>query len=423
MSKKKKIVVIIVVILVIAAILAGSIFAYLWHQRNNMTAEVQQVEYLNWGYMGGEMTSYGMVTNDYYQEVYLMEGQTVSEVYVTEGQEVKAGDPLLAYDMTLTGLQLEMQQLEVENIKNKLILAKRELEQLKKETPVPEYDPTREPMPETPETEEPEASDGQEIPEGGTEPETSGGYTEKELAEAIRNAEKNIRDLELQKRSAELQLQQMKNGATDGVVKATVDGIVKTVGDKENPPVDGSPFITVSGSEGLYVTGYLSELMLEEVQVGQIIYANSWESGRSFEATIQEISPYPSESSNSWGDGNPNVSYYPYTAYIADTEGLKNGEYVDLTMTATYSEDETAAFISLPKAYVRQENGRSYVLIADENDRLKKQYVETGRTFYGEAVEIKSGLSQEDRIAFPYGKTAKVGIKVKDMSDDGIMYY
>jgi HlyD family secretion protein len=287
-------------------------------------------------------------------------------------------------------------------------------------------------MPETPEKEEPEASDGQEMTEGGTDPEKygmsaeteiSGGYTERELAEAIRNAEKHIRDLELQKRSAQLQLQQMKNGATDGVVKAAVDGTVKTVGDKENPPVDGSPFLTVSGSEGLYVTGYLSELMLKEIQVGQIIYANSWESGRSFEATIQEISPYPSESSNSWGDGNPNVSYYPYTAYIADTEGLKNGEYVDLTMTATYSEDETAAFISLPKAYVRQENGRSYVLTADENDRLKKQYVETGRTFYGEAVEIKSGLSLEDRIAFPYGKTAKVGIKVKDMSDDGMMYY
>ena len=348
MSNKKKIVVTIVTILVIAAILAGSIFAYLWHQRNNITAEVQKVEYLNWGYMGDEMTSYGMVTNDYYQEVYLTEGQTVSEVYVTEGQEVKAGDPLLAYDMTLTGLQLEMQQLEVENIKNKLILAKRELEQLKKETPVPEYDPT--PEPET--SPEPEASHGQEIPEEdidpeaytaanesaspqtytasekygiSTESEISGGYTERELAEAIRNAEKHIRDLELQKRSAELQLQQMQSGATDGVVKATVDGTVKTVGDKENPPVDGSPFLTVSGSEGLYVTGYLSELMLEEIQVGQIIYANSWESGRSFEATIQEISPYPSESSNSWGDGNPNVSYYPYTAYIADTVGLKNG--------------------------------------------------------------------------------------------------
>ena len=61
-------------------------------------------------------------------------------------------------------------------------------------------------------------------------------------------------------------------------------------------------------------------------------------------------------------------------------------------MTATYGED-TMNSIFIEKAYVREENGRSYVLKADENNRLVKQYVETGKTLYGQAVEIKSGLS------------------------------
>ena len=140
------------------------------------------------------------------------------------------------------------------------------------------------------------------------------------------------------------------------------------------------------------------------------MYANSWESGKNFEAKITEISSYPQENRNAWGEGNPNVSYYPYTAYIEDTEGLRNGEYVDLTMAKKQEEGG----IYLEKAYVREEDGKKYVLKADENNRLVKQYVQTGKTVWGQAVEIVSGLSQDDRIAFPYGKTAKEGIKVKD---------
>ena len=59
-------------------------------------------------------------------------------------------------------------------------------------------------------------------------------------------------------------------------------------------------------------------------------------------------------------------------------------------------------------------------MIADENDHLKKQYVVTGKTVYGTAVEIKSGLTEDDRIAFPYGKTAVEGAAVTE--DESIEY-
>lgn len=135
-----------------------------------------------------------------------------------------------------------------------------------------------------------------------------------------------------------------------------------------------------------------------------------------FDATITEISDYP-VSGNSWGDGNPNVSYYSYTAYIEDSSALRNGEYVDLAISTNQSE---TGGLFIEKAYVREEDGKSYCMIADENDRLKKQYVVTGRTIYGQAVEIKSGLTEEDRIAFPYGKNAVEGAAVTESSN---MYY
>ena len=62
--------------------------------------------------------------------------------------------------------------------------------------------------------------------------------------------------------------------------------------------------------------------------------------------------------------------------------------------------------------------GIAELVIADENNRLKKQYVVTGRTVYGSAVEIKSGLTEDDRIAFPYGKNAVEGAAVTDESSN-----
>lgn len=241
------------------------------------------------------------------------------------------------------------------------------------------------------------------------------GYTRSELNEMISEKEQEIKELDLSKRKAELEVEKLKQGNSDGIVYATVKGTVKNIQDKDNLSTDGTPFLEVVGTEGLYVTGQLSELLLDEVEPGQTVQVMAWESGISCEAAITEISDYPASEVSGYGAGNQNVSYYPYTAFIEDTSGLKNGEYVDLTMTL--GGDESGDTIYLAKAYVRTENGKSYVYKADENNRLVKQYVETGKTIYGYSVEIKSGLTMEDRIAFPYGKTAKEGIKAVDSDE------
>ena len=100
-------------------------------------------------------------------------------------------------------------------------------------------------------------------------------------------------------------------------------------------------------------------------------------------------------------------------AYIDNPEGLNNGDYLELSITPTANQEETNSLF-IDKAYVREENGRYYVLKAGAEDRLEKHYIQTGRTVYGSAIEIKSGLAETDRIAFPYGKTAKEGIKAVD---------
>ena len=499
---KKRIITIILVCAVSASAIAGIVYGVKTYQYNKLTADVESVSSLNWGYWGGSMESEGMATNDSAQSIFPDSTQIIKEVYVTEGQEVKEGDPLLSYDVTSLQLSIEVKKLAVQSVTDQISIANKELDKLKKTTPVtPQPDPVPQPeettqftLPEltktgdaynyicittgtlaTPfvtgdfinkvvneddsvfavvEIRDGNTKDGELIASWMISAQTTAGcedetrwdimtkqqkvedaepvqentvqetdvstanvttYTPEELAKEIAKKEQELKKLDLDKRKAELELSNLEESATDGVVHAKINGIVKTVQDKDNLPNDGSAFLTVTGSDGLYVKGDVSELMLDQVKVGQTVTATSWQSGLTFEAKITSIDNYPDANNSYYGDGNQNVSYYAYTAYIENPDGIQNGEYLSLTIDTSDSEDTTSS-IYLESAYVRQEDGRYYVM-KDDGGVLKKQYVTTGKIVSGGyAMEITSGLTEDDAIAFPYGKTAKEGVKTK-MSD------
>lgn len=272
---------------------------------------------------------------------------------------------------------------------------------------------THEKIDETVDEEEEPESEEKESETPAQEPEsTEEVYTAEELRKEISDKQEELRKLEIQRKGLRLDLKGLRKSKKSATVAASINGIVKTVGDPEDPPTDGSAFIEISGSEGMYIKGSISELLLDQIEVGQEITASSWDTGQEYTAEITEISEYPLDT-RMYGEGNPNVSYYSFMAYIQDPGELSNGDYLDISIMQNSSEmDMNSLYIE--KAYVRNEDGKSYVLKAGEDNRLVKQYVETGKTVYGSSIEIKSGLSESDRIAFPYGKTAKEGIKVKD---------
>ena len=240
-------------------------------------------------------------------------------------------------------------------------------------------------------------------------------YTVSELKEAIKEKEDEIKDLKLDLREARISVKQAERKLNEAIVTATINGVVKTVGDPEVGEVDGEAFMTVTSSEGMYVRGTISELKLGEVQVGTTMSGTSYESGMSFTAEITEISEYPDTSDNYWYSGEAKASKYPFMAYIEDSDGLGNNEYVELTLDENSSLNSSAIY--LPKAYIRSDNGQSYVYKADEEGRLVKQYIKTGATVYSTNVEIKSGLGLDDKIAFPYGKNVVEGARVEEDDD------
>ena len=130
-------------------------------------------------------------------------------------------------------------------------------------------------------TEDTNISDTDTVDDTGADVADQGGYTQSELNDMIVEQEKKLKDLDLDKRKAELEVEKLKAQSSDGIIYANVTGTVKNLQDKDNLPTDGTPFMEIAGSEGLYVTGGISELLLDKVKPGQIVSVSSWESGTS----------------------------------------------------------------------------------------------------------------------------------------------
>lgn len=241
----------------------------------------------------------------------------------------------------------------------------------------------------------------------------SSGYTEIELAKAIRDKKQELKTLDLDLRKAKLLLSENKALLNDGIVRAKRSGIVRNIKDLSNPIQDGSAFLEVATGQGTYIKGSISELMLNQIKVGDTVSAYCWTSGETFDAKIQSIDTVPSSNSNYNGSGNPNVSYYGFEAYAKDASKIQAGEYLELTFNLS---SDTTSSIWLSKAYVKQEGNKYYVL-KDVHGKLKKQYVTVGKIVWGDTMEIKDGLSDTDYIAFAYIKNAKEGVKTQKSSE------
>ena len=114
--KLKKVIAVIVVLAVTVGAVTGGIYGYKSYQKKNLVAEVQSVSSLNYGYYGNSETSYGVVTNDSSQEVYLDDSNKVQEVYVSKGDTVKELKGLLKKKKILQSTK------EFQNLKNLIMM-------------------------------------------------------------------------------------------------------------------------------------------------------------------------------------------------------------------------------------------------------------------------------------------------------------
>lgn len=230
-------------------------------------------------------------------------------------------------------------------------------------------------------------------------------YTASEIAQMKSEKQREIRDLELQLKVENVKYEKLKLEIENGVVTAKLDGVVKTVADPDESQMYGTPFIVVSGGGGYYIQGTIGELELDTVKIGQTVTVMSWMNNTEIEGQIVEISELPSTDGYYWSNGNQNISFYPFTVFVNEDAALQENEYVSIQ----YSPAESGSGVYLELPFVLTEESKSYVYVADENGKLEKREVGTGKTLWGSYIEITSGLTMDDFIAFPYGKDIKAG--------------
>ena len=245
------------------------------------------------------------------------------------------------------------------------------------------------------------------------------GYTAEELAKEIQSQKESLRDMDLERRKLELEYaKQQKELAKSATICSTVKGTVEELQNMDD--IDYSkPFAVINGGEGYYVQGTVTEDLLDTFVPGMNISCNSWVNDSSIfcTAVVTEVSEYPTTNTMG-GSQNPNLSYYPFVAYITpeDGKGLTNGAYVDISLTT--QGDSDSLYIS--QMYVKKEDNRYFVYAKNQQTGLlEKRYVTIGKSLYGSYYQIKSGLTNDDMIAVPFGKTVKEGVKTtSEYGDD-----
>ena len=218
-------------------------------------------------------------------------------------------------------------------------------------TPDPEPTPNPEPTPEPEPIPEPEPTPEPDISEDPVIPDTPALPSKEEVTKQIKEKEQKIKDLGLSRRSAELELKKLKKKVGDGVIKSTVEGVVKEATDEASAKNENKPVVSVVGEEGFYVTGRVGETMLDQIKEGMTATVMSWQSGESYEATVTGVGNSP-VSDYSTGE-NQNQSFYPFTLVIHGDANLSNGESVNLSMNGIAAGSDGSIY--LEKMFVREE--------------------------------------------------------------------
>lgn len=237
-----------------------------------------------------------------------------------------------------------------------------------------------------------------------------------EKAQAVKEQEVNLKvaKLKLDKKLAEL---------GDGNVYAEFDGTVKTVRDPGEAYNNSEAVVELSGGGGYYVTGTLSEMDLGSVQVGDSVSISSWMTGAACEGTIVSIDDYPTSNGSNWGDGNRNVSYYPFKVFVTEDANLQPNDYVDIQYQKDTSAEESGSSLYLQSMFIRTDNGKSYVMARGEDGRLEQRWVQTGRDLWGSYTQIRGGLTIDDYVAFPYGRDVVEGAHTQEATTDQLYNY
>ena len=133
MGKVKKVIAgVVVTALVGTAIGGGLMYVRKGNQKEVMVASVSD---LMTDYYGNDSTLSGNVYANATQRITVDKDMVIQEVYVSKGDEVKPGDKLISFDMTLVEMELNIAKLKLQKQQQDLATAKKKADKPSKWRP------------------------------------------------------------------------------------------------------------------------------------------------------------------------------------------------------------------------------------------------------------------------------------------------
>lgn len=233
-----------------------------------------------------------------------------------------------------------------------------------------------------------------------------------ELNNAIADAQDSIKKQDLEIRKLQYELETMEHTTDTGDVVAKVSGTVSKLQDIKNYNTT-QPFFIITATDEYYISGSIGEFYLEQLHIGDTVSISCWDNGATADAKVISISDTPAtDGGNFWASGNSNSSNYEFKASFDKNSGIEIGSAVDISITPSEKEEKG---IYIPVYLIRKDSGGSFVMRMNESNRLEKVYIKVGKTVWGTETQVKSGITMDDYLAFPYGDGAIEGIQCEQV--------
>lgn len=403
MTTTKKIITAVVSVITAAALTVGGIFIYRKYFSDSevkgkvfvqKVAEVNSAE----SFLVADSFS-GVIESQSSKDIKYDTGKTVKNVKVKVGDSVKKGDVLFTYDVDDIKLQIEKAKLEEEEQENDIKSKKGEIESLEKE-----------------------------------KAKLSGDAAVANTSQIL-SLKSDIAKAEYEVKTKKIEIKNLEKSLKNTSVKAPIAGTVKNLkenlspagGDEEMGSGDESSdvIMTITRDGELKVKGVVNEQNVGSVTEGTPVIIKTRTDGKSYKGTVKSVNTKPEKSSgNEYGmeeDEMKTSSKYSFYVEPESTKDFKLGQHVIIDLDMGQEDTIEKNGIWLYEDFICKEGEKTFVWVKNDKDKIEKRYVETGtHDDRNGDVEIKSGISDSDYIAYPSKDIQKGMTASTDISDMSI---
>ncbi len=362
-NNKKTVIIAVTAVVCIALCIAGWLF---WPKNISGGTDgvyVQKISAMNgYGYTGNRYS--GVVEAQESLEIKKDSSRTVSQILVSEGQQVHVKDALFTYDTTDLSQKITSTNLDIEN-------ANTEIEALKNQ--ISDYT--------------------SEMNHGGDKV---------EITARINDLQYSIRQQQYSIQSLQADIARYQKEIDNATIYSTIEGTVKEINEEGGYDNQGNenPFMTITEAGEYRIKGKISEMGM--IAAGDAVTVRSRvDETQTWSGTVSVVETEPATNDDNYyysGNGESS-SQYPFYVSLDSSEGLKLGQHV---LVETGGGMPVKEGVWIDSFYlVGDDSGNSFVWVS-ENGKLKKRNVETGEMDeMTSQIEITSGLSLDDYIAWP----------------------